>query len=91
MKNPWAFLLAPFQRRAGERKNIAAEANRMLDLHGLRAYDEARDFARELRESGKRPDLARYWSRVAARIAHVTGREVGVKAADRYEQDRRRS
>lgn len=55
---------------------------------GDMAYDEARTRARACRHrNDRRGD--RHWSKVAVEIAKRTGREIGVKAADRYERDNR--
>lgn len=55
---------------------------------GEMAYDEARTRARACRHrDDRRGD--RHWSKVAVEIARRTGREIGVKAADRYERDGR--
>jgi hypothetical protein len=48
------------------------------------AYDEARERARSCRNK-QDGQGERLWSRVAVTIAKRTGREIGVKAADRYQ------
>lgn len=55
---------------------------------GDMAYDEARTRARACRHRDDR-EGDRHWSKVAVEIAKRTGREIGVKAADRYEWDSR--
>lgn len=55
---------------------------------GDMACDEARTRARACRGRDDRRD-DRHWSKVAVEVAKRTGREIGVKAADRYEQDSR--
>ncbi len=77
-----------YQRRTGARLAISREALHLIERDGDRAYETAREFARIMRDNG-RHDLARYWSYVARNIAFRTGREIGVKAADRYERDRK--
>lgn len=53
---------------------------------GDMAYNEARTRARACRHrDDRRGD--RHWSKVAVEIARRDGREIGVKAADRYERD----
>lgn len=53
---------------------------------GDMAYSEARTRARTCRRKGDRKGN-RLWSKVAVRIAKETGYQIGLKAADRYEQD----
>ena len=51
-------------------------------------YHEARTRARAYRHCDDGGG-DRHWSKVAVEIAKRTGREIGVKAADRYERDSR--
>lgn len=62
---------------------VEAEAASLLTFLGGMAYPEARDRARACRLKGDRAG-DRFWSKVAVSIAKRTGREIGVKAADRY-------
>lgn len=74
------------RRSAGEA--IEREATQLIMFLGDMAYDEARSRARACRDKGDRSG-ARLWSQVAVTIAKRTGYEIGLKAADRYERDRR--
>ena len=70
------------------REAIARGAAELMTFLGDMAYDEARTRARTCRHrDDQRGD--RHWSKVAVEIAKRTGREIGVKAADRYERDSR--
>lgn len=70
------------------REAIARGASELMTFLGDMAYDEARGRARACRHrDDRRGD--RHWSKVAVEIAKRTGREIGVKAADRYERDSR--
>lgn len=70
------------------REAIARGAKELMTFLGEMAYDEARTRARACRHrDDRRGD--RHWSKVAVEITRRTGREIGVKAADRYEQDSR--
>ncbi len=88
MKQPWSFLLGPFQRRAAARLNISKEAAALIARDGDMAYYTAREFQRTFREAGKR-DLTQYWGWVAQNIAHKQGKMMGETVADRYEKTRR--
>lgn len=70
------------------REAIARAAAELITFLGDMAYDEARSRARACRHRDDRQG-DRHWSKVAVEIAKRTGREVGVKAADRYERDNR--
>jgi hypothetical protein len=78
-------LLRLFMRRSQMRERVRAEADSLISAMGELAYPEARERARSAREAGDRAG-DRLWSRVAVEIAARTGREVGVKGADRYER-----
>ena len=80
--NPVRFLVDWRSRRAA----IARAAGELMTFLGDMAYDEARTRARACRRrDDRRGD--RHWSKVAVEIAKRTGREIGVKVADRYERD----
>lgn len=82
--NPVRFLLEWRSRREA----IARGAAELMTFLGDMAYDEARTRARACRRrDDRRGD--RHWSKVAVEIAKRTGREIGVKVADRYERDSR--
>lgn len=68
------------------REKIEREATTLITFLGEMAYKEARHRARACRQSVDR-DGERFWSRVAVTVARRTGREIGLKAADRYEED----
>lgn len=68
------------------REAIAREAAELMMFLGKMAYDEARSRARACRHRGNRQGH-RHWSKVAVEIAKRTGREIVVKAADRYERE----
>lgn len=63
---------------------MIADAEQLIAEHGDLAYAEARSRARQARETDHAADL--HWSRVAVLIAERTGREIGVKGANRYER-----
>ena len=75
---PWFDLLPGSENR----KRVQREADTLITFLGEMAYDEARDRARACRAKGD--DAGdRLWSKVAITIARRTGREIGVKIADR--------
>jgi hypothetical protein len=78
-------LLRLFMRRSQMRERVRGEADSLISAMGKLAFPEARERARSAWEAGDRAG-DRFWSRVAVEIAARTGREVGVMAADRYEQ-----
>lgn len=79
--------LLRFIRRWRSRKAaVEHEAVRLMTFLGDMAYWEARTRARACRTKGDR-EGDRLWSRVAVTIAKRSGYEIGLKAADRYEQD----
>ncbi|MDP4027156.1 hypothetical protein Q8W71_31755 [Methylobacterium sp. NEAU 140] len=67
------------KRRARRRARVRARARIMHGRYGSDAYDLARERAR-------RPDGRRtwFWTRVAIALAHLEGREIGVRASDRW-------
>ena len=70
------------------REAIVRAAAELMTFLGDMAYDEARGRARTCRiRDDRRGD--RHWSKVAVEIAKRTGREIGVKVADRYERENR--
>lgn len=81
MARPW--FLARWRER---RERVEREAANLLMFLGDIAYDEARGRARTCR-SKRDGEGNRFWSRVAVAIAKRAGREIGVKAADRYEEE----
>lgn len=72
--------------RRSRRARIERETTLLITFLGEMAYNEARYRARACRTRADR-DGERLWSRVAVTIARRTGYEIGVKAADRYEED----
>lgn len=65
---------------------VEHEVVRLMTFLGDMAYSEARTRARACRTKGDR-EGDRLWSRGAVTIAKRSGYEIGLKAADRYEQD----
>ena len=62
-------------------KAVEADARKLIELLGAQAYESARDAARRSRSKDKL--RAKHFSRVALRIAELTGREIGVDTATR--------
>ncbi|MCF4130098.1 hypothetical protein [Methylobacterium sp. SyP6R] len=70
---PW---LTTFLRR---RARVRARARVMRDRHAGDAYPRARERARR---PGGRRDW--FWTQVAIELARLEGREIGVRASDRW-------
>ncbi len=82
-------MLSIIARIRDARRQVEADASAAMEEHGALAYAKARDQAREARQAGDHGAFV-HWSRVAVRIAKLTGYVIGEKAADRYEADRRK-
>lgn len=72
--------------RRERREAVQREAGSLITFLDDMAYPEARNRARACRAKGDRAG-DRFWSKVAVTVARRTGRDIGVKAADRYERD----
>lgn len=75
-----------FDRWREQRETTDREATMLITFLGDMAYTEARHRARVSRQLADQSGY-RLWSKVAVTVAGRTGYEIGLKAADRYEED----
>lgn len=74
--------------RAARRAEVERRATALLAHEGSAAYYRARDRAREVRARGEHAEYM-MWTRVAQEIARRTGKVIGGKAMDPWEEPRR--